>query len=139
MQIGPAALDHPAQRIGPVLVPLLIVERQVIIQVGHRKTVAQTNPEIVGLDGQVDRASHCRCWVHFVNRQGVVDARGVRRGQHGQEQSLAVAVGKNRGGNEGRKGNQCETGETFDQRQNVAIMHRARLLPRNGVGREAEV
>ena len=143
VQIGAAALDHAAQRIRPVQVPLLVVQGQVVVQVGHRETVAQTDPQIVRLGGQVDGARHGRGRANFVDDQGIVHARRRQRccgRQHGEQcEALVAAFGKSRAGGQRCQGQQRKTCKTFDQRQNVAIVHGEKLLPRNGDGPKYEL
>ncbi|EKE18087.1 MAG: hypothetical protein ACD_10C00132G0001 [uncultured bacterium] len=47
VQIGLAAFDHATQCIGTVLIPLLVVQRLLIVKIGHRKSVTDALPKIV--------------------------------------------------------------------------------------------
>ena len=77
VQVGPAAFDHAPQRFRSVHVPLLVMQDQFIIQVHHRKTMAQAIPEVGLVQGEVD---------------GQRQFRGRR--QFGDAQAAAVAIGK---------------------------------------------
>ena len=60
MQVGAAALDHAAQRVWTVLVPLLVVQGQAVVEVGHCEAVTDAVPEVVTRGGQVDAARNDR-------------------------------------------------------------------------------
>ena len=55
------------------------LQRQVVVQVRHREAVAQANPQVVGLAGQIDGVRHGRGGAHFENAQRVIEARRWRQ------------------------------------------------------------
>jgi hypothetical protein len=46
MHVGAAAFHHAAQRIRAILVILLVMQGQIIVQIGHRKAVADAYPQV---------------------------------------------------------------------------------------------
>ena len=54
MQVTTAALDHAAQRFGMIQIPLLMMQDQWAVEVGHRKALAHTVEDFLWLSGQID-------------------------------------------------------------------------------------
>ena len=137
VQIGPAAFDHAAQGIGVVLVPLLMIEGEVIVQIGHRKTVADTIPQVVGRGGEVDAARRLQGGTYFMNGQRIFRAGlgGITQragGEQGNQGKTVGNIGDGCGGQGEHHGSKPGTSNTADQRQNVAVLHRGGLLARTG-------
>jgi hypothetical protein len=86
VEIGTAAFDHAAQGIRPVLVPLLVMQDQVVVQVGHRKTVANAVPQVVFANGQVDAHRQLRSALNFLYGQRVIATGGgyLQQRRHAQ-------------------------------------------------------
>jgi len=76
VQVAAAALDHAAEVVGAIHVPLLLGEDQVAGQIGHRETVADADEEVIRRFGQVDGAGGCRMGGNLGRRQRLVGGSG---------------------------------------------------------------
>ena len=76
VQVRIATLDHTPQVIRAVQVPLLVIEHQVIVDVGHRESVADALKNILGFCRQVDGRQLLRCRGDFNRWQWSGGSRG---------------------------------------------------------------
>ena len=97
VQIAAAALGDAAQVVGSVEVPLLVVEHQIVVDVGHRETVAHALQQVVGFAGQVDRLRQLRLLRDYNDRQlalGGTRLAKLGRGFERQRVGAPRAVGR---------------------------------------------